>query len=550
MVIEGDNWDALRALRLTHAGRIRCILIDPPYNTGNKDFVYNDRFVGKDDRFKHSLWLEFLYQRLVLARDLLAEDGVILVCINDENRARLDMLMEQVFPGMRVGSFVWRTKDTNNADKSRNYSGVHEHILIYGRQEFGFIGTQIGGGKFRIRPEFGNTPVRLDPITKPETRLTRPNTYYPIQNPETGLWYPCAPNRVWAFWSERQPPRGKPKLEESIEALILSGEIYFPFESDPPFFFDTRQALDEAIASGAIPRDGKGRPLLRADLPDLDFWVGRDMAHGRLSRIVRWKASMANATRPFGSWIAGLSEKIDSQETETLKSERQGAATTLLEEIFGSKVFSFPKPLSLTKALVRACSGDGDIVLDFFAGSATTAHAVLALNSEDEGDRRFIMVSNTESTTDDPDKNLCRDVCAERIRHVIAGYGEVPGTGGDFAYLLARRIPEEDVMYDLDAPALWTILQLRHGHHLRPYEEGRPYQISLPPNDTAETATLVLVPTVSAEVLAALTTFPGPLHVFSPAPGPLADAINRPDVSIEPIPDQLLAEFRRTVAGI
>ena len=76
LVIEGDNWDALRALRLTHAGRIRCILIDPPYNTGNKDFVYNDRFVGKDDRFRHSLWLEFLYQRLVLARDLLAEDGV------------------------------------------------------------------------------------------------------------------------------------------------------------------------------------------------------------------------------------------------------------------------------------------------------------------------------------------------------------------------------------------------------------------------------------------------------------------------------------------
>ena len=99
LVIEGDNWDALRALRLAYAGRVRCILIDPPYNTGSRDFAYNDRYVGTQDRYRQSLWLEFLYRRLVLARDLLAEDGVILVCINDENRARLDLLMEQVFPG-------------------------------------------------------------------------------------------------------------------------------------------------------------------------------------------------------------------------------------------------------------------------------------------------------------------------------------------------------------------------------------------------------------------------------------------------------------------
>ena len=166
LVIEGDNWDALRALRLTHAGRIRCILIDPPYNTGNRDFAYNDHYVGKDDRFRHSLWLEFLYRRLVLARDLLADDGVILICINDENRARLDLLMEQVFPGMRVGSFVWRTKDTNNSDKQRNWSGVHEHVLVYAGPSFGFIGEQAGSGKFEFRP-VRDLPVRLDPITKP-----------------------------------------------------------------------------------------------------------------------------------------------------------------------------------------------------------------------------------------------------------------------------------------------------------------------------------------------------------------------------------------------
>ena len=118
-------------------------------------------------------------------------------------------------------------------------------------------------------------------------------------------------------------------------------------------------------------------------------------------------------------------------------------------------------------ALIRACSGDGDIVLDFFAGAATTAHAVPTANAEDECDRRFIMVSNTEATPEDPDKNLCRDIFAERIRRVIAGYGDIAGLGGDFAYLRARRIAEEDVLYDLDPRALWTLLLLRHGHPLR-----------------------------------------------------------------------------------
>jgi adenine-specific DNA-methyltransferase len=132
LIIEGDNFDALRCLRATHTNKIRVIYIDPPYNTGNKDWVYNDRYVNKDDRYKASMWLEFLYRRLLLARDLLASDGVILVSINDENRAKLELLLDKVFQGMRLGSFAWRTKDTGN-DSGGNFSAVHEHILIYAR---------------------------------------------------------------------------------------------------------------------------------------------------------------------------------------------------------------------------------------------------------------------------------------------------------------------------------------------------------------------------------------------------------------------------------
>src|SRR5690606_16885525 len=122
LIIEGDNFDSLRLLRSTHAGKIRVIYIDPPYNTGNKDWVYNDDYVGRNDRWRHSQWLEFLYQRLTLARDLLTSDGVILVSINDENRAKLELLMDEVFPGRRVGSFVWRSRTGGNDAKGAFFS--------------------------------------------------------------------------------------------------------------------------------------------------------------------------------------------------------------------------------------------------------------------------------------------------------------------------------------------------------------------------------------------------------------------------------------------
>jgi len=127
----------LRFLRLTHRRRVKCILIDPPYNTGKKDWVYNDRFVDKEDRFRESQWLEFLYQRLTLARDLLRDDGVILVCINDENRSKLELLLDHVFPGKRVGSFVWKTRAGTNDPGDHFFSSDHEHVLVYGMPGFG-----------------------------------------------------------------------------------------------------------------------------------------------------------------------------------------------------------------------------------------------------------------------------------------------------------------------------------------------------------------------------------------------------------------------------
>jgi adenine-specific DNA-methyltransferase len=166
--------------------------------------------------------------------------------------------MEQALPGMRLGSFVWRTKDTNNSDKQRRWSGVHEHILIFAKPELSFIGPDAGPGKFKVRSGFGDEPVRLDPITKGGTFKNRANTYYPIQDPSTGLWYPCAPNQVWRFWSEVEIARQQREAKEdpidpttgkrrrparagdspSIESDIRAGDIHFPPQGErAPFFF-------------------------------------------------------------------------------------------------------------------------------------------------------------------------------------------------------------------------------------------------------------------------------------------------------------------------
>jgi adenine-specific DNA-methyltransferase len=203
LIIEGDNFDSLRLLRSTHAGKVRVIYIDPPYNTGNKDWVYNDSYVGQNDRWRHSQWLEFLYQRLTLARELLSSDGVILVSINDENRARLELLMDEVFPGRRLGSFVWKTRSGSNDETGGRLSIDHESVLVYANSGFQFNGDIKDFSQYKNTDNDPRGRWKTGDLSKSHTFLERPNGYYPIQNPTNGVWYPCNPSRIWAFASEK-----------------------------------------------------------------------------------------------------------------------------------------------------------------------------------------------------------------------------------------------------------------------------------------------------------------------------------------------------------
>ncbi|MBV9010143.1 MAG: site-specific DNA-methyltransferase [Verrucomicrobia bacterium] len=539
IIIEGDNFDALRYLRMTFAGRVKCILIDPPYNRGQKDFVYNDRFIAENDLWRFSTWLEFLYQRLIIARDLLREDGVFLCCINDDNRAKLELLLDRVMPGMRIGSMAWRTRDSTSA-KGRNFSDTHEHILIYARPDFVFHGREKSRRKYKNPDNDPRGDWNLDPLTLAFDRFQRPNLFYPIQNPETGRWYPCDPNRVWAYASELIEKDLDSLDAEPMEEFIRQKKVIFPRPTEERVVvWQTLSELHAAVDRGDVPVTPKKKnPLLSRDTPDLDFWVGKPVGFGRPGFKKFWN-DLRSHTNPVGSWIARVNEPLDEEDVMAIRSREAGEGTGVIEGIFARKVFNYPKPPSLMRQLIAQTSADDDIILDFFAGSGTTAQAVLEQNASDDAARRFIMVSNAEATPDAPDKNVCRDVCAPRIAAVIQGWRGQSGTGGDFAYLTCRRVAPGRLT-EIDHAQVWTALQLIHCETLAPYQDSP----CLSAGD--EEQTLLYVPGFRREYLLAIrkaVRSSRAVILYSWQPELLRQHIRADHVQFEHIPEGLARRF-------
>ena len=505
LIIEGDNFDSLRLLRSTHAGKVRVIYIDPPYNTGNKDWVYNDKFVGANDRWRHSQWLEFLYQRLLLARDLLTSDGVILVSINDENRARLELLMDEVFPGRRLGSITWRTRQGSNADQACFLSVDHEHVLVYGNSAFAFNGFD---KSYEMYSNTDNDPRgdwRIGDITLGFSFKERPNLYYPLTDPATGISYPCSPESVWRYATEARLKPGQRLQAKSMEEYIRLGQIVFPKNPRVETWHSMGELL-QAIDANEVPRGGKSL-LLRRDLPDLEWWVGKPVGFGR-PQFKRYKADLRNQTQPLSSWDVPSFEEGTYEADESLVSATNQEGARQVAQIFGDRAFNYAKPASLIKGLLSQATRPGDIVLDFFAGSGTTGQAVLELNAEDNGQRRFILCSSTEATAKEPHKNLCRDVCAERLRRVIAGYGGKDGytlaQGGEFAYLQLDKLNAADVVLDATPAHAAALLALRNTATAPNQSSEQPVQVVAKGHDWL----LVLCTESTPQALAALLALP------------------------------------------
>ncbi len=407
LIIEGDNYDALRALRMTHKGAIRCIYIDPPYNTGNRDFVYNDRFVDKTHRFRHSLWLEFMYRRLTLAKELLADDGVIFVSIDDNELFRLGMLMDRVFgEGNFIANVIWQ-KVYSPKNTAQHFSDDHEYIMIFAKSR----------------------------------EQWRPNSL------------PRSSDQNKAYKNLDKDPRGNWKASDLSARNFYGAGTY-------GITCPSGRRID-------APPSGMYWRVSEENFKKLDsdnrIWWGKD--GNNVPAIKRFLSEVKQGVVPQTLWTyeeVGHTQDAKKQLLDVLQFESSG------------DVFSTPKPVQLMDRILRIASKPGDTVLDFFAGSGTFAQAVAKLNAEDDGDRRFILVSSTEVTEDQPDKNLCRDVCAERMRRVQGGYtnakGEaVAGLGGGFAYLRARRIARHRLSQKLDHAEVWHALQLLHDLPLSPW---------------------------------------------------------------------------------
>lgn len=540
LVVEGDNFDALRWLRIGFSGRIKCIYIDPPYNTGNKDWVYNDRYFDASDRYRHSTWLEFLFRRLTLARDLLSEDGVLLVSINDENRARLELLLDEALPGMRLGTLTWRSRTGGNEGGAAFLSDNHEHILIYGRPGFRFAGTEKSFEKYDKEDEGGI--YRKSDLTQAKTYKERANSYFPIHDVATDIWYPCNPDAVWRFTSRSTAKRGSRVRTKYIEDWLKEERILFPEEARYQIF-KTRDELVTALSAGKLPMSGRA-PLIREGITDLDFWVGKRIGFGTPA-FKRYAKELRNPTQPLSSWVTPQSEESTVAEGQNvIVSGTNDEAAKSIKDVFGTKAFNYAKPVSLLRKLIGQASSPGDIVLDFFAGSASTAHAVMELNAEGLGDRRFIMVSSTEATEEEPDKNLCRDVCAQRIRLLNASTDKkFDALAAGFAYLRTREIQFEDLDYEITPSEAWAILETIHDLPLTVYDADKGWN-----EHTADGMTLIYADRVDEDLIRHLQDLAAErcrAFVYAWAPGQLSALADVGDIEIRSVHDVLMQRFQQ-----
>ncbi len=257
----------------------------------------------------------------------------------------------------------------------------------------------------------------------------------------------------------------------------------------------------------------------------------------------RWKnpsllGQFSVAINTLSSWITPRNElDTSSDEFASLVTGTNDEGAKTIKDLFGEKAFNYAKPPSLVRELLRQATSPGDLVLDFFAGSATTAQAVMELTAEDGSDRRFIMVSSTEATADAPDKNLCRDVTAERIRRLNAADGKYADLAAEFAYLRTREIDFEDLDYDLTPGQAWSALEALHGLPLTTYDSSRGWN----GHDGDETV-LVLVDTPDSTLPDWVSARSGRnLFVYAWAPGQVEAMLAGIDVL--PVRQTLVSRF-------
>lgn len=409
LYIEGDNLEVLKLLQESYLGKVKMIYIDPPYNTGN-DFIYADNFMRSQEEeneqmgmfdengnhlFKntdtngrfHSDWCSMIYSRLMLARNLLADDGVIFISIDDNEYSNLKEICDEVFGTQCfLASFVWKRRASSQMDKSK-CSTDHEYVLAYKGKNFQMLrGTDKDYKGYSNPDNDPRGPWTTGDLTVGMTGDMRPNQYYDLVDPKTGRVYKPNYNRVWSY------------IPESMAKLIAENRIVFP-------------------------EDTSKRPMKKRFASELD-----------------------SDTNPQSTWLDNIGMNTEG--------------TKQMYDLFGKSFFSYTKPESLIKTLIQQATSKDGIVLDFFGGSSTTAQAIMQLNSEDQGHRKFIMVQLPED-------------CNEKSEAYKAGYENICEIGKERIRRAGTKIKEG---------------LSEHGYALKKLkEEGVPFQMAIRREDDTST---------------------------------------------------------------
>lgn len=380
LYIEGDNLEALKLLQESYLGKVKLIYIDPPYNTGN-DLIYMDSFKTDKDSYLslmgtvsedgtclvkntningrfHSDWCSMMYSRLLLARGFLKSDGAIFISIDDHEVENLKKICDEVFGEQNfVASFPWR-KRTAKSDVPFGVSQDYEQIICYAKSAAFRASIEGKQRKYYETEDYPGQPWRIHDLTTQRTALERPKSNFTIINPKTGERYPANPNSTWRI------------TEDTFEEYYRKGRIVFPGDYD----------------------------FLRISKPVLRYWKIDD-------------------ERKAGENFGKIS--VSTKFPDDIGMSQDG--TKEITNLFGHKVFSYPKPVSLIKYIIKCCTKKDDIVLDFFSGSGTTAESVLQLNSEDHLDRKFIMIQigepcSTQLSEQDQEIETIADIGKKRIK--------------------------------------------------------------------------------------------------------------------------------------
>ena len=395
-----DNYHSLSVLNYSHSGKIDVIYIDPPYNTGNKDFIYNDRYVDDEDTFKHSKWLSFMSKRLNLAKDLLAIDGVLIISIDDNEHANLKILCDEIFGEENfIAPIVVNSNSSKN--NSKYISVAHEYALIYAKNK-----TEIKSG-WKVKKN------NADEFRKRAKQLVS---------------------------------RGLEDNELHKELLEL---VKYPrfYDFDHYTYADKKDVFRTDNPGGV--KSGNTKTILKHPITGKDCpqpqggWRYKEdelhrMANEGLLYFGKDESTIPAPKRYLGDYMYQIPKSavfFDSQ-----------SSTKQLKKL-GLK-FDFPKATDLIRHFLSLSQKENCTVLDFMAGSGTTGHAVLELNKEDGGNRKFILCTNNEN-------KIAEEVTYPRIKSVIDGYEKVDGIPANVRYfktsLVSKKQTDDQTRVELVA---------------------------------------------------------------------------------------------------